>query len=94
MPSQVTITESYWSVCWKWKIPYPCKKYRTVTKWCYNFRWIKEYRWGFFCYLEGCENGVLYDWYAFCLNIFGSQTFYNIEKCFGKERDVKGECSN
>ena len=92
MPEQITTTESYWTVCWKWIFPYPCKKVRTVTKWCYNFRWVREYRWGFFCYLEGCENGVRYTWYAFCFNLFGTETYYNIYMCFNNQKQRNGSC--
>lgn len=89
MPTEETV--SYWTVCWKWGvIPYPCKKYR--KEWCYQFEWLKEYKWGLFCYLEGCENGIKYCWYAFCINVFGTETYYNIKKCFKNKRSTCGRC--
>jgi hypothetical protein len=48
MCETVTYVESYWTVCWKWIFPYPCKKYRTVTRWCCFFSWIKETGWASF----------------------------------------------
>jgi len=93
MCETITYTESYWTVCWKWIFPYPCKKYRTVTRWCCFFSWLKENRWGFFCTLEGCADGQLYKWTAFCFNLFGSQTYYNITKCFDSAKTPQGPCT-
>lgn len=88
-----TYEESYWTVCWKWGfIPYPCKKYRVVRRWCCNFTWIKEIRLGFFCILEGCAGGRRYKWTAFCFNLFGTAWFHNIRKCFNSEKSPAGEC--
>lgn len=86
------IVEQYWSVCWAWIIPYPCRKSRTVRRWCCDFAWIKESRWGFFCTLEGCAGGQRYTWSAFCFNLFGTVTFYNIRKCFTSQRTPAGSC--
>jgi len=91
MPERVELTESY--RCpgpWPWQWTRTCT--RQVTRWCYNFEWVKEYRWGIACYLEGCENGILYSWWAFCLNIFGTATFFNIRKCFTNALSQKGRC--
>jgi hypothetical protein len=89
----VTYEEGYWTVCWAWIFPYPCKKYRTVRKWCCYFSWIKETRWGFFCTLEGCAGGQKYEWTAFCFLVFGTAYFYNITKCFDDELKPKGPCA-
>ncbi len=93
MCETVTYVESYWTVCWKWIFPYPCKKYHTVTKWCCFFSWIKETGWGLFCTLEGCADGQLYNWTAFCFNIFGTSYYYNITKCFGSAKSPQGSCA-
>ncbi len=93
MPQRMTITESYWGVCKKWGIPYPCRKTRRVTKWRYVFSRLKEYRWGVFCYLVGCENGKKYSWYAPCLNVFGTAEFYNKEMYFDDEKKSSGTCN-
>ena len=91
MPTQQTVR--YWTVCWKWGfIPYPCRK--TRTEWCYQFRWLIEYRYSFFCYLIGCENGIRYCWYAFCFNVFGKATFFDIRKCFKNKRSTCGDCGD
>src|SRR6266487_4171914 len=81
MCETVTYVEGYWTVCWKWIFPYPCKKYRTVTKWCC------------FCTLEGCADNQLYSWTTFCFNIFGSTTYYNITKCFDSPKTPQGNCT-
>lgn len=91
---QRTWTETYWSYCWKWYIPtgYPCRKHRTVTRWCCDFEWIKETRWGFYCTLEGCADGQRYTWGAFCYNVFGTAWFFNIRKCFNRALTPRGSC--
>jgi hypothetical protein len=86
------VVETYWTICWKWIFPYPCKKSRTVRKWCCTFSWVKESRWGFFCTLEGCADGQLYKWTAFCFGLFGSQVYYDIFRCFGSELTSSGPC--
>ncbi|MCH7964660.1 MAG: hypothetical protein IH852_12070 [Bacteroidetes bacterium] len=93
MCETITYEEGYWTVCWKWIFPYPCKKYRTVTKWCCFFSWIKETRWGVFCTLEGCADGQLYKWTAFCFGLLGTAYFYNLTKCFSSAKSPKGSCT-
>ncbi len=91
MPQQTTVTERYWCPgWWPWEWFRTCT--RTVTKWCYQFQWVKEYRWLLFCYLEGCENGTKYCWYAFCFNVFGSETFFNVNMCFDSQKPTCGNC--
>ncbi|KAL1916046.1 uncharacterized protein VTP21DRAFT_6050 [Calcarisporiella thermophila] len=95
MPTErdVQVRERYW--CPKWYNPFRfCTRIKTVHQWCYNFSWIQETGWGFFCTLQGCENGVLYKWKAFCFNIFGSTYYYNIEKCFTSPRKASGKCAS
>ncbi len=91
MPYQKTITESYWTVCWKWIFPYPCKKTRKVTKWCYDFESIHIYHWLFFCIFYGCENNIEYRWAEFCIGI-GSSWVYNKTVCKKKKLKVSGKC--
>ncbi len=91
MPYQIQVQETYWCPGrWPWQWFRTCK--RTVTQWCYQFQWVKENRWGFGCSLEGCENGIRYTWSAWCFNLFGSETYYNVEKCFGTQRTESGTC--
>jgi len=91
MPTQETITERYWCPgAWPWEWAKMCT--RQETRWCYEFSSLKEYRWGAFCYLVGCENGTRYCWYAFCLNVFGTEEFFNVRKCFKSERSSCGRC--
>lgn len=86
------IEETYWTVCWKWIFPYPCRKRRTVTRWCCTFDWVKETRWFFFCTLEGCAGGQRYNWTAFCFNVLGTAWFYNIRLCFSNQMSPSGRC--
>lgn len=86
---------SYWTICWKWIFPYPCKKEKEVEFCCYNFDWIKyEGRILFRCYWQGCEKGVLYKWTTFCI---GSGPPYvppgPTTKCFQYRLKEAGACS-
>jgi hypothetical protein len=90
---QETFTESYWSVCWKWGfIPYPCRKTRTVTKWCAYFDWVTTRGFVFWCSHEGCMEGQLYYWSGSCLATPG--TFYSrgVNACFWNRLEPAGNC--
>lgn len=84
--------ERYWTICWKSIFPYPCRKIRTVRKWCCLFSWVKESRWGIYCFVEGCANGQRYEWSGFCFNVFGTEYFYNKQICFDSEKIPSGPC--
>lgn len=89
MPIETTC--SGWRVCWKWGfIPYPCEK--TWTCHCYQFQWVKLLKFGVFCKATGCEDGVEYSWWEWCLGV-GSKTVYNVEACYKNQRSVTGRCS-
>jgi len=95
MPTQETVTETYWTWCYKKvlgvKIPYPCKKSRTVTRWCYQFKSVHIHHWLFYCTFEGCEAGTLYKWGEACFGL-GSTWVYDVRKCFDHELDSAGTC--
>ncbi len=86
------VTESYWKTCWKWGwLPYPCKRYRTVTKYCYQFSSVGDH-----CAVGlethyGCENGTQYKWRDACLGWFhnyrGRTTI-----CFNEQLEADGSC--
>jgi hypothetical protein len=87
------VQERYWTWCRWWYVWYPCRKTRTVTKWCCQFVWVKETRKGLWCSLEGCsDDGLLYKWNAFCFG-FGSAVYNDVFKCFGSVREPEGECT-
>jgi len=93
MPRQQEIIESYWTVCWKWIIPYPCEKSKTVTKWCYDFSFLNvSYRF-FYTNYWGCEGTKLYFWRSwkptFKIEDF---TLYFYTKCFKNLLKEKGPC--
>jgi len=91
MPQRTEVAERYWCPgYWPWQWADTCT--RIVTKWCYDFQWIKENDWFFFSYLEGCENGTKYCCYAFGFGLFGSGTYYNIRLCFGSQKSNCGKC--
>jgi hypothetical protein len=94
-PTQRQVTETYWSVCWKWIVPYPCKKSRTVTKWCYDFSYLTvDYHYVYTNYV-GCEFNNLYKWRTWELSFSsGAMTLYFITKCYGSLRPQTGACSN
>lgn len=93
MPEEVTYEERYWTVCWKWIFPYPCRKTRTVTRWCYDFSWVREQRFLFACRVEGCEYGRLYRWWAFCFGLVGTEHYGRMRLCFKSKRAQVGTCA-
>jgi hypothetical protein len=94
MPTQKTITEKYWGWRKKWGwFYYPCKKTREVTKWCYDFCWIKARYYLFLVHYTACENDEKYTWWEGCLNLFGSKWYYNTWRCFKGKKSGNGTCS-
>jgi hypothetical protein len=94
MPHQQQIVETYWTVCWKWIFPYPCRKTRTVTKWCYDFSYlVVSYRVIYTNY-RGCELNISYAWRKWELN--GSTEdfiLYFITRCFSNLLTAGGSCT-
>jgi len=91
VPTQTTVNETYWAVCWKWIFPYPCKKTRTVTKWCYDFSVVHETCRVFSATLYGCERGREYKWTSGCFGWFDAY-YTNKHLCFSKPLDDTGSC--
>lgn len=95
MPIERTYQESHKYWCPKWYNPFDiCTRVATVHKWCYEFSWVRETGYGFFSYMEGCENGTLYAWYAFSFLVFGSTTYPGGERCFGSPLSNQGRCAS
>jgi hypothetical protein len=93
MPIEKDVQErqSWW--CPKWYWPFAvCSGIRTAHKWCYNFAWVRETGYGLISRLEGCENGKLFTWTKFSLNIFGSNTYPSGELCFDSPCSSAGRC--
>ena len=94
MPEEREIVERYWGVCRKWIFLYPCRKSRTVTKWCYDFSYLTVDYHGVYTNYIGCELNTLYSWRAFELTFsFDQFTLYFVTKCYGSLREEKGACS-
>lgn len=94
MPEQRQITETYWSVCWKWIFPYPCRKTRVVTRWCYDFSFVVVSYHGVYTKYWGCEFNIRYEWLRWELTFrFEDFTLYFITKCFENKLAEKGACS-
>lgn len=55
----------------------PCEH----TVWCYDFDWVKTAYYGVACHMTGCERGLLYSWWEFCLFPSDSPAF-NVRMCF------------
>jgi hypothetical protein len=91
---QEQVVEHYWGWCSKWYVPYPCRKTRTVTKWCYDFSYLTvEYHYVYTNYV-GCELNSLYPWRTFQLNGSGdSFTLYFVTRCFDSLKTSSGSCS-
>jgi hypothetical protein len=91
MPHQTTVTETYWCPGpWPWQWFDTC--HRRVTKWCYDFSWVEETGYFFFSHDRGCENGILYSWYAFSFGIVGSTYYGAGEMCFDSQLGSDGRC--
>ncbi|MCP9000370.1 hypothetical protein NFC73_11615 [Pseudarthrobacter sp. RMG13] len=92
MPQQVVVTETYWCPgAWPWEWFDTCT--RRVTKWCYDFSWVEETGYGLASHLKGCENGILYSWWAFSFNIWGSTQYGPGRMCFTSQLSSSGRCA-
>jgi len=93
---RIQITESYWSVCWKWIFPYPCKKSRTTWKFQYDFRPTRtRITWPFRCSWQGCCGSTLYEWSTWCWSGSGNSAWdeYNIvTRYFDTQPSSIGDC--
>lgn len=90
------VTERYWSICYKkvWfaSVPYPCRKTREVTKYCYEFSVVHENCKAFYSRLWGCCDGKEFKWSKPCFGWFDAY-FTNKYICFSKPLKSIGECS-
>lgn len=75
----------------KGSLPYPCKKYREVEKYCYDFSSVSQDCKVFFETLYGCCNGREYKWTAAC---FGWVSSYLSGRtvCFNSPLEDLGPC--
>jgi hypothetical protein len=89
------IVERYWSVCWWYLVPYPCRKTRVVTKWCYDFAFIVVSNRGIFTDYWGCEFSTRYEWrdWHWIPVGFDDSTLYFVTSCFDNALEDQGPCS-
>jgi hypothetical protein len=94
MAYQQQVTEHYWGWCRWWGIPYPCRKTRTVTKWCYDFSYLTvDYHYVYTNYV-GCELNQLYSWRQWEFSLSGGAfTLYFVTRCFDDQKTSSGPCS-
>jgi hypothetical protein len=94
VPHQEQVVEHYWGWCKAWIVPYPCRKTRTVTKWCYDFSYLTvDYHYVYTNYV-GCEVNALYSWRQFELSFRGEAfTLYFLTKCYDDRKESTGSCS-
>jgi len=93
MPIEKDVDERHYFWCPKWYWPFAvCSRIRRVHKWCYNFAWVRETGYGVASHMEGCENGTLFTWTDFSINLFGSTTHPAGEMCFDSPRSSEGRC--
>lgn len=85
MPVQKTYDTLYWTTCWAWIIPYPCRKVKKVTRWCYMFERITVHYFVLIAKCEGWENGIKYTWTEPAFNLIGTYHYPGEERCFEKE---------
>ncbi len=93
---ETQVTERYWTWCKKWKIPYPCRKRRTVTKYRYDFLpWRKRWTFPFRCKYQGCCGASLYEWTVWCLKGTGNSSWNQFDAktaYFNSIQSPKGDC--
>lgn len=97
MPVEKEVVETYWTWCRKWGVPYPCRKKRTVVRWCYTFRVWRRNLFGPLEYNIACENNFEYTWKKWTWYVgFGTYLHFDVDKCFPKripDKDRKEGCS-
>jgi hypothetical protein len=94
MPFETDVDESHSYWCPKWYWPFAiCTRTSRVHKWCYDFAWVKETGYFFFSYMEGCEAGTLYTWYAPSFWVIGGRTYPGGRACFNSPRTNSGRCA-
>ena len=93
MPSQETVNVSYWTLCWWGPFPYPCKKWRKESRWCYNFWVIKSSCYVFAEHLKACEGDAQYEWWSPCFGFWADATLEGRKKCFPGKLESTGNCS-
>ncbi len=93
MPQQREVVKCEWKVCWKWIFPYPCKRCRTVTQWCYQFTSVKDQCFVFREKHCGCENGREFCWWDGCFGWFTAWRF-GVTVCVDNQLEDKGPCSS
>lgn len=90
MPVREDVDERYWCPGpWPWEWFRSCT--RRTNKWCYDFVWVEETRYGLVALLEGCEAGKRYTWVEFPIVGFGSSTGTG-RACFDSELSQDGGC--
>jgi hypothetical protein len=62
-----------------------------VLGWCYNFDYYKTYTYFAATKVVACEGRTEYSWWEGDIG-FGSDTIYNIRKCYDTERSRSGSC--
>lgn len=94
MPQQREVAETYWSVCWKWIFPYPCRKTHIVTRWCYDFSFLHVSYRVFRSVYRGCELNIIYQWSRWePTGRVEEFTLYFYTKCFKDLLSPGGPCS-
>ena len=94
MPMQVEIQETYWTVCWKWIFPYPCRHTRTVKKWEYQFSYLFVSERIFYDDYRGCEFNIQYKWtnWHWWPGQYNDWIFYFVTKYYSTQRPANGPC--
>jgi hypothetical protein len=96
MPEQRRVVVRYWGICRGWLgIPYPCRKTREETRWCYTFSLAVHRCLGAVEQFKACENGTEYHYRTWCFGVAWSWAIITTpyERCFKDRLDEKGPCS-
>ena len=96
MPEQRRVVVRYWTICRGWfGIPYPCRKTREETRWCYEFTLAVHRCFGFFEQFKACENRIEYHYWTGCFGVTWKWAVVTdpYERCFKDRLEEKGPCS-
>lgn len=90
-----------WYKPWKWRIkwctvririPYPCRKSRTVSGWCYNCTQVRRVCYVFWCTAYCCDDGKEYSWTEPAFLRFGESWSSGGFKSSIEPLEEHGEC--
>jgi hypothetical protein len=83
-----------WETCRGWLgVPYPCRKTKVKTKWCYDSPLIEARQYGLYCsYYQCTPDGIRRHWTGPCLALGTSRCYASPGQCSNGRRQAVGSC--